>query len=118
MLQIRDRKTGGWDDPFESADVSELVTKPMLLLQYNWYKMQEYNQDNSFSLTGQVMDNKLYRIPFQYEARTADAKAALNFHLTQREKINILEALDNDNNTKSFATFSIFQQIKDSTMKK
>ncbi|MEP7277544.1 MAG: patatin-like phospholipase family protein [Bacteroidota bacterium] len=115
MLQIRDRKAGGWDDPFESADISELVTKPMLLLQYNWYKMQEYNQDNVFALMGQVMDNKLYRIAFQYEARTADAKAALNFHLTQREKINIMEALDNDNNKKSFGTFSSFLQSKDSS---
>jgi len=115
MLQIRDRKTGGWDDPFESTDVSELITKPMLLLQYNWYKMQEYNQDNTFSLTGQAMDNKLYRIAFQYEARSADAKAALNFHLTQREKINILEALDNDHNTKSFGLFTSFLQYPDST---
>jgi len=114
MLQIRDRKTGGWDDPFESTDISELITKPMLLLQYNWYKMQEYNQDNTFSLTGQAMNNKLYRISFQYEARSADAKAALNFHLTQREKINILEALDNDHNTKSFGLFSSFLQHPDS----
>ena len=68
----------------------------MLLLQFNWYKMQEYNQDNTFGLTQQLMDNKLYKISFQYAAKNADAKAALNFHLTQREKINILEALDND----------------------
>ena len=117
MLQIRDRKAGGWDDPFESGDISELMTKPMLLLQYNWYKMQEYNQDNTLGLTEQVMDNKLYKISFQYAAKTADAKAALNFHLTQREKINILEALDNDDNTKGFATFSTFLQ-KDSTAAK
>jgi hypothetical protein len=114
MLQIRDRKTGGWDDPFESTDISELITKPMLLLQYNWYKMQEYNQDNTFSLTGQAMNNKLYRVAFQYEARSADAKAALNFHLTQREKINITEALNNDHNTKSFSLFSSFLQYPDS----
>jgi len=68
--------------------------------------MQEYNQDNTFGLTQQLMDNKLYKISFQYAAKNADAKAALNFHLTQREKINILEALDNDDNTKGFANFS------------
>ncbi|MEO5684088.1 MAG: patatin-like phospholipase family protein [Chitinophagaceae bacterium] len=106
MLQIRDRKAGGWDDPFESADISELATKPMLLLQYNWYKMQEYNQDNTFGLNQQLMDNKLYKIVFQYAAKTADAKAALNFHLTQREKKNIQEALENDDNAKGFAVFS------------
>jgi Patatin-like phospholipase len=106
MLQLRDRTAGGWDDPFESGDISELATKPMLLLQYNWYKMQEYNQDNSFGLTRQIMNNQLFRISFQYAAKTADAKAALNFHLTQREKINIMQALDNDDNTKAFTAFS------------
>ncbi len=118
MLQIRDRKAGGWDDPYESTNVSELITKPMLLLQYNWYKMQEYSQDNTFGLTEQLLNNNLYRVAFQYEARSADAKAALNFHLTQREKINILEALDNDNNSKSFNVFSSFLQRKDSTAHK
>jgi len=117
MLQIRDRKAGGWDDPFESGDISELITKPMLLLQFNWYKMQEYNQDNTFGLTQQLMDNKLYKISFQYAAKNADAKAALNFHLTQREKINILEALDNDDNTKGFANFSSLLK-KDSVVAK
>ncbi len=114
MLQIRDRTSGGWDDPFESGDISELATKPMLLLQYNWYKMQEYNQDNTFALTRELMGNNLYRISFQYAAKTADAKAALNFHLTQREKVNILEALENDDNTRGFATFSQMLK-KDST---
>ncbi|MFT3932405.1 MAG: hypothetical protein QM726_02225 [Chitinophagaceae bacterium] len=117
MIQLRDRKAGGWDDPFESGDISELITKPMLLLQYNWYKMQEYNHDNTIGITEQLMDNKLYRISFQYAAKTADAKAALNFHLTQREKVNIIEALDNDDNTKAFTNFSSLL-TKDSLQKK
>ena len=119
MLQLRDRKAGGWDDPFESGDISELVTKPMLLLQFNWYKMQEYNQDNTIGLTRQLMNNRLSRISFQYAAKTADAKAALNFHLTQREKVNILQALDNDDNAKSFQSFlSTLPPQKDSVIKK
>ena len=115
MLQIRDRSVGGWENPFESGDISELITKPLLLLQYNWYKMQEFNQDNMFSLTQQALGSKLYKITFQYVAKTEDEKAALNFHLTQREKINIIDALDNDTNTKGYAVFSLLLQRKDST---
>ncbi|HEX3766933.1 MAG TPA: patatin-like phospholipase family protein, partial [Puia sp.] len=37
LIQIRDRKTGGWDYPFESTDITEIITKPLLLIQYNWY---------------------------------------------------------------------------------
>ena len=114
MLQIRDRSVGGWENPFESGDISELITKPLLLLQYNWYKMQEFNQDNMFSLTQQALGSKLYKITFQYVAKTEDEKAALNFHLTQREKINIIDALDNDTNAKGYAVFSLLLQRKDS----
>jgi hypothetical protein len=44
LIQIRDRKTGGWEYPYESTNITDIITKPLLLLQYNWYKMQEYNQ--------------------------------------------------------------------------
>jgi Patatin-like phospholipase len=118
MIQIRDRKSGSWDDPFESGDISELITKPMLLLQYNWYKMQEFNQDNSLSLTQQLLGTGLYKITFQYIAKNEDEKAALNFHLTQREKINILLALDNETNTNGFRNFSTILKKNDSTVVK
>ncbi len=114
VLQIRDRKVGGWENPFESNDISELVTKPMLLLQYNWYKMQEYNQDYMFSLSEQLMDKRFYKITFQYVAKKEDDKAALNFHLTQREKMDIMEALDNYTNHVAYDRFSSLQQQKDS----
>ena len=115
VIQIRDRKIGGWETPYQSNDISELVTKPMLLLQYNWYKMQEYNQDYMFSLSAQIMDKKFYKITFQYLAKQEDAKAALNFHLTQREKMDIIGALDNESNRSGYDKFSKLLQKKDTT---
>jgi hypothetical protein len=106
LLQIRDRKAGGWENPFESKNISELVTKPMLLLQYNWYKMQEFNHDNMIGLSQQLLDVPFYKLSFQYVTRQEDAKAALNFHLTQREKKDILESLDNDINKKAAERFA------------
>ena len=32
LIQIRDRKTGGWENPYESTDITEIFTKPFLLL--------------------------------------------------------------------------------------
>ena len=105
ILQIRDRKTGGWDNPYKSEEFSELFTKPLLLLQYNWYKMQEYNQNDLLSLSQSIMGENLYKISFQYVPKKEDAGAALNFHLTKREKYNIASALDNENNTTAFRQF-------------
>jgi hypothetical protein len=108
LLQIRDRKTGGWENPYESDDITEIITKPLLLLENNWYKMQEYNQDDLLSLAQQGMGFSFRKLIFQYVPRTEDEGAALNFHLTKREKQNIAEALDNVENQKGFQQFSRF----------
>jgi len=105
LLQIRDRKAGGWENPYESDDVTEIITKPLLLLQDNWYKMQEYNQDDLLSLAQSGMGLPFYKLVFQYAPKSEDAGAALNFHLTTQEKLNIISSLDNQENQKTFGQF-------------
>ena len=107
LLQIRDRKTGGWESPYESNDITEIVTKPLLLLQNNWYKMQEYNQDDLLSLSQKGLGFTFHKLIFQYVPKTEDAGAALNFHLTTQEKLNIAASLGNEENKKSFAEFGL-----------
>ncbi|HEX4851973.1 MAG TPA: hypothetical protein VFV08_14255, partial [Puia sp.] len=98
LIQIRDRKTGGWESPYESTDITEIFTKPLLLLQYNWYKMQEYNQDDLLSITQNMMGGSFYKFTFQYVPKNADEGAALNFHLTRQEKLDIANALNSPDN--------------------
>jgi hypothetical protein len=106
FIHIRDRKTGGWEHPFESKSITEIVTKPMLLLQYNWYKMQEYNQNDLLSLSESLMGNYLYKLSFYYIPEKEDARAALNFHLTKREKLDIAHAMESDLNQQVFNQFT------------
>jgi hypothetical protein len=106
LLQIRDRKTGGWENPYESNDITEIVTKPLLLLQNNWYKMQEYNQDDLLSLSQTGLGFSFHKLIFQYVPKTEDAGAALNFHLTTQEKLDIAGALENADNKRSFLEFA------------
>ena len=110
QIQISDRKTGGWDFPFESNNITEVVTRPMLLLQNNWYKMQEYGQNDQLSLSQMLLDKHFYRLGFQYSPKTEDGGAALNFHLTRREKQDIAGALYSDNNQAAFRQFSRLMQ--------
>jgi hypothetical protein len=102
LIQIRDRKTGGWQNPYESNDITEIITKPLLLLQYNWYKMQEYNQDDLLSLSDHIMGPSFYKFTFQYIPKNEDAGAALNFHLTRQEKLDIANALGSPANQEVF----------------
>ena len=106
IIQIRDRKSGGWDHPYESNDITEIVTKPFLLLQNNWYKMQDYNQNDLISLSQALLKDHLVKISFQYVPKQEDAGAALNFHLTKREKHDIAESLKNASNLHSLSQFS------------
>jgi hypothetical protein len=102
IIQIRDRKTGGWENPFESTDITEIITKPLLLLQYNWYKMQEYNQNDLLSVMQGYMGNSFYKMTFQYEPKTVNEGAALNFHLSRQEKLDIANALGSSLNQQIF----------------
>jgi hypothetical protein len=106
LIQIRDRKNGGWEEPFESNNISEIITKPMMLLQHNYYKMQEYSQNETIGLESFLNDN-FYKLSFQYVPRNEDVTAALNFHLTKREKQNIAESLTNEDNVRSFQKFKL-----------
>ena len=102
LIQIRDRKTGGWDYPFESTDITEIITKPLLLIQYNWYKMQEYNQNDLLSVMEGYMGNNFYKMTFQYEPKSANEGAALNFHLSKQEKLDLANAVNNQLNQQIF----------------
>jgi len=108
LIQIRDRKTGGWQNPYESNDITEIVMKPLLLLQYNWYKMQEYNQDDLLSLSQNDLRLSFYKTIFQYVPANEEEAATLNFHLTREEKIDIADAMYSTENQKSFKTVRNF----------
>ncbi len=94
LIQIRDRKTGGWENPFESTNITEIITKPLLLLQFNWYKMQEYNQNDLLSVMEGYMGDTFYKMTFQYEPKSINDGAALNFHLSRKEKLDIANAVN------------------------
>jgi hypothetical protein len=71
----------------------------------NWYKMQEYNEDDLLSLAQGGLGFPFRKLVFQYVPRSEDAGAALNFHLTKQEKLNITGSLDNADNRRAFAQF-------------
>ena len=105
VIQIRDRKTGGWEYPYESTGLNDIFTKPAFLLQYNWYKIQEYQQDDLMSLTKELYGNKFHKLSIQYYPKKDEARASLNFHLTQSEKLDLTQTLDNPYNSKLLREF-------------
>lgn len=102
IMQIRDRSPGGWDSPYLSDDISDHATKPFLLLQHNWFKMMEYFQNDMLSYFGKDYDIPLHKVLFEYAADSEENKAALNFHLSQRERNDVTQSIRSFANTRSF----------------
>jgi Patatin-like phospholipase len=101
IMQIRDRSPGGWDSPYLSDDISDHVTKPFLLLQHNWFKMMEYFQDDMLSYYTKH-NLTVRKVLFEYAADSEENKATLNFHLSKREKKDVVHSIKSFSNAKSF----------------
>lgn len=102
ILQIRDRMDGGWEHPYEYDNLTENAVKPFFLLQNNWYKMMEYFQSDMATYFVNDKGFPIHKISFQYIPKKEEDKAALSFHLTQREKLDIHASLSSRYNVESF----------------
>lgn len=102
LVQIRDRADGGWEHPYETSSITENAVKPFLLLQHNWYKMMEYAQSDMSAYFLSNSKLTIQKIAFQYTPTKEEDKAALNFHLTQREKKDIAVSLNSALNNENF----------------
>jgi len=118
IIQLRDRPAGGWDYPYETENIGDHMTKPFLILQHNWFKTMEYVQNDLLSYYTQHAAHGIHKITFQYVPERMEDKAALNFHLTQREKKNIMSSPDFLFNKRCFdEVLDLFSQ-KDSLLVK
>jgi hypothetical protein len=106
VLQIRDRSLSDWDKPFESKSYIDLLTRPMLLLQNDWYKLQDYYQHDQLEYLAEAYGPQFYRICLQYVASKNDAPASLSFHLTKGEKQSVADALKLTINTRELKRLS------------
>jgi hypothetical protein len=102
VLQIRDRQAGGWEDPYELEGFADHTIKPIMLLQHNWSKMMEYFQNDMYSYYASSSGYPIHKILFQYSSGNAENRAALNFHLSKREKKDISASVYSAGNTVSF----------------
>jgi hypothetical protein len=107
IIQIRDRMDGGWENPYETQTMTENAVKPFFLLQHNWYKMMEYGQSDMSSYFIGNSDFSIQQLTFQYIPSKEEDKAALNFHLTQREKRDISASLNSQQNALNFGKVAL-----------
>ncbi len=102
FIQIRDRKNGDWDEAYEDPSITGMFTKPIMTLQHNWMKMQDYYQDEMIQYAYSGFGFPYTKLAFSYTPQPKQKGAALNFHLTRNEKLDIKSALQSTSNIKAF----------------
>jgi hypothetical protein len=93
MIQIRDRKGSEWEENIRSGGLSGLFTKPLTVIQLNWMKIQDYYHEELISMANHRFGFPYDKLSFAYLPSKKSKGAALNFHLTTKEKQDIYESL-------------------------
>jgi hypothetical protein len=94
IIQFRDRPNDNWQQPYETNSVADMIVTPATMLQHNWYKLQDYFQTDQYNYLRGLNDSTIIRIPIMYKPKNTDKGAALNFHLTAREKRDVKESFN------------------------
>ncbi|WP_343691543.1 patatin-like phospholipase family protein [Chitinophaga sp.] len=101
-IQIRDTRKNDIRPIRKTKVLTDLMFDPLFTMQQHWSSMQDFSQDDKLSYLEGYFPAGFHRIILQYVPQKEDKAAALSFHLTSREKIDIAGALDNPTNQASF----------------
>ena len=101
ILQLRDRASDNWGQPFETNSLTDMIVTPATMLQHNWFKLQDYAQADQFSYFKSNKDSNFYSIRIFYTPGKEEKTATLNFHLTAREKRDVKQSFNNANNAEA-----------------
>lgn len=112
LIQVRSRKKGSWGDGYKSGGIFDVITNPFTMIENNWFKMQDYFQDDEITYIENELEDKLHRVSLMYIPKSAEGEAPLNFHLTASEKKEVQESLFRDNNLKAIEQIKQILQIK------
>lgn len=100
ILQLRDRLNDNWQQPFETKSIGDMIVTPATMLQHNWFKLQDYFQSDQYNYYRQN-DTLFTRITVMYTPGQTEKGAALNFHLSAREKRDIMRSFNSEVNKAS-----------------
>jgi len=102
IIQIRAMQKGSWATPYENGGIISILTKPFSMLQLNWFRLQDYFQDDEITYS-QNLDSSLHRVAFMYIPEQQEKGATINFHLTASEKKEVIAAAGRKNNVEALA---------------
>ena len=98
ILQIRDRQKDNWLHLLETGTVTDILVKPATMLQHNWFRLQDYSQNETYNFLSAAAHYNIHRLAFVYVPKIEDQGASLSFHLTGAEKKDVIASFNTVDN--------------------
>jgi len=98
ILQIRDRQKDNWLHLLETGTVTDILVKPATMLQHNWFRLQDYSQNETYNFLSDAAHYNIHRLAFVYVPKIEDQGASLSFHLTGAEKKDVIASFNTVDN--------------------
>lgn len=95
VLQIRDTRECDVQGSSDQNSLAKMVSDPLFVIQNKWESFQSYSQTYLKDFAPNYLSNKLHFITLQYIPQQVHTAAALNFHLTQKEKTDLAQSIYN-----------------------
>jgi len=93
VLQVRDTREHELFRPEEQNSLLSMAIDPMVVIQNKWGTFQTYAQSYMKDLASYSLQPKLHFINLEYIPEKEERSAALNFHLTQKEKEDLYHSV-------------------------
>jgi len=109
VLQIRDTRENRPTTPDGENSLSSMMTAPLFAIQQKWGAFQTFSQSYMKDFTISCMDTaSIHFITLSYIPKKKEHGAALNFHLTAREKQDLLQSVNQEENQKAIQRLLTF----------
>lgn len=105
FLQIRDTRETEPSEPDNGNTMTSMIVDPLFSIQQKWGAFQTFKQTyiQDYTYSG-FPPGKFHKIVLEYIPTSKEKSAALNFHLTAKEKQDLLQSVYNRTNQQAFAS--------------
>jgi len=105
FLEIRDTRANDVTSNSTESTLGSRLFDPIFVIQDKWEAFQSYSIDFLKDSWPSFLNGKLKFVTLEYVPQESKKVAALNFHLTQKEKEDLYESINNRDNQAAIDTF-------------
>ena len=105
FLEIRDTRENDVSANSSQSSLGNMLFDPIFVIQDKWEAFQSYSIDLLKDISPACLNGKLRFVTLQYVPQESKKVAALNFHLTVKEKEDLYESINSTDNKAAIDTF-------------